>query len=319
MMEANRATPFLTKIYAIVDDSSTDNVVSWSAGNNSFLVKDPHDFSLHLLPRYFKHCNFSSFVRQLNTYGFRKVDADRWEFAHEFFLRGQKQLLHCIRRRRSSHHHSQGLGSQLGAQYDLEEEFQRLQKDENAIALEVVQLKEEQESIDREMRDLKRRLDLTERRPQQILSFLAAVVKNPSLITQRLRSRPSLGDGNKRKRLPYAEHKENRPKLELDGLSTNTSIADGLVPSTNAPVADQFEDTGLKRNGSIVDGFEYSPTDMPQIDFETTAEFMATSSLINQNLENRTLKSEFEIDVSCEGDDLGISNFDGILWDELFI
>ena len=61
-------TPFLNKTYEVVDDHSTDTVVSWGVAGNSFVVWDAQAFSMVLLPRYFKHSNFSSFVRQLNTY-----------------------------------------------------------------------------------------------------------------------------------------------------------------------------------------------------------------------------------------------------------
>lgn len=60
--------PFLTKTFDMVDDSATDYILSWSRGGHSFVVWDPRAFSTGLLPRYFKHNNFSSFVRQLNTY-----------------------------------------------------------------------------------------------------------------------------------------------------------------------------------------------------------------------------------------------------------
>lgn len=60
--------PFLLKTYELVEDHVSDSIVSWSPTGCSFVVWNPTEFAKDLLPMYFKHNNFSSFVRQLNTY-----------------------------------------------------------------------------------------------------------------------------------------------------------------------------------------------------------------------------------------------------------
>nr|ACG38635.1 heat shock factor protein 4 [Zea mays] len=94
--------PFLTKTHQMVEERGTDEVISWAEQGRSFVVWKPVELARDLLPLHFKHCNFSSFVRQLNTYGFRKVVPDRWEFANDNFRRGEQGLLSGIRRRKST-------------------------------------------------------------------------------------------------------------------------------------------------------------------------------------------------------------------------
>ncbi|KAK9671081.1 hypothetical protein RND81_12G005400 [Saponaria officinalis] len=101
--------PFLLKTYMLVDDPETDTVVSWNEDGTAFVVWQPAEFATDLLPTLFKHSNFSSFVRQLNTYGFRKVTTIRWEFRNEMFRRDNQELLGKIRRRKTWRNRRQAL------------------------------------------------------------------------------------------------------------------------------------------------------------------------------------------------------------------
>lgn len=67
-LQGSPIPPFLSKTFDLVDDRSLDPIISWEQTGESFVVWDPVEFSRLILPRNFKHNNFSSFVRQLNTY-----------------------------------------------------------------------------------------------------------------------------------------------------------------------------------------------------------------------------------------------------------
>ena len=87
-------------------DQCDPSIVAWSSNGDSFTIKDTHALEKEVLPKYFNHSKFSSFIRQLNFYGFQKMRSDpdlqmRTEavrFRHEFFRRGEPQLLHRISR-----------------------------------------------------------------------------------------------------------------------------------------------------------------------------------------------------------------------------
>jgi len=58
---------FLHKLYKMLEDNNNIDTVSWSKEGKSFIIKNINNFCTHVLPLYFKHKNFSSFIRQVNN------------------------------------------------------------------------------------------------------------------------------------------------------------------------------------------------------------------------------------------------------------
>jgi vacuolar-type H+-ATPase subunit I/STV1 len=90
---------FIKKLYKILNSGTNNEVISWSADEACFVIKDIHCFSESILPQYFKHKNISSFIRQLNMYDFHKVKEGTYEFTHPLFKPGQIESLKEIHRK----------------------------------------------------------------------------------------------------------------------------------------------------------------------------------------------------------------------------
>lgn len=96
-----QGSAFLEKLYDILEDSSYEDYICWCADGTTVLVKKVEEFSQIVLPKFYKHNNFQSFVRQLNMYSFNKTshDANWREFKQPLFRKGMRNLLGFISRK----------------------------------------------------------------------------------------------------------------------------------------------------------------------------------------------------------------------------
>ncbi|KAL5995552.1 hypothetical protein ACLOJK_025615 [Asimina triloba] len=278
----NSPPPFLSKCYDMVDDPATDPTVSWSAAGDSFVVWDPPSFSRDLLPKYFKHNNFSSFVRQLNTYttlpagqsvalfisprGFRKVDSERWEFANKGLCRGQKHLLKSISRKKpvqglqqkSSQEKKTSIGGECVdvTKYNFVEEIEILKTEKNIVMQEVAKLKQHQQNTDHQVLDLGHRLQGMELHQQQMLSFFVMAMQKRGFLAQFLQQNESgwhIFESNKRRRLPALANGAEDENVTFSKQivqyqpPSNENLKPLVIPESNStdissPCSDSFVD-----------------------------------------------------------------------------
>lgn len=103
------------------------------------------------------------------------------------FLRGQKVLLKNIRRRKANQ--SQAMQQALDpcvevGWFGLDGEVDRLRRDRQVLMVELVKLRQQQQSTRAHIQAMEGRIKRTEQKQQQMMSFLARAVQNPNFLQQ---------------------------------------------------------------------------------------------------------------------------------------
>ncbi|KAL8506332.1 hypothetical protein ACS0TY_017268 [Phlomoides rotata] len=252
--------PFLVKTYEMVDDPLTNSVVSWSHTGHSFVVWNPPEFARDLLPKYFKHNNFSSFIRQLNTYGFRKNDPEQWEFANEVFIRGQRHLLKTIHRRKPVHSHS-GQGNTVpltdSEREDFEKEIEKLRQEKVFLQSEVERRKQENQGYEYKIRSLGQTLQNIDHRQQQLMVTFAQLLEKPGYTSSNIiHSEPQ----NKKRRmlaLHFLQDEGNLDENQSSNFLENSS--NSSLPLLNLEKVEKI-DSSLTFWEKFLDGVDQTPS-----------------------------------------------------------
>ncbi|KAL4119303.1 hypothetical protein QTP88_012128 [Uroleucon formosanum] len=184
-----RISLFLRKLWTLVCSKETDNVITWSEDGDSFIINNPVEFC-KVLPRYFKHNNFMSFVRQLHIYGFSKRISDvdhtsnhgtSCEYAHPYFMKEHPCLLLSIKQKRGEKLH-QGIKTDI----DSIETISTLLKEVNSVKdknkmldSKFTAMKHENECLWRELAVIRQKHMKQQRILNQLIQFLVTL-RQPS-------------------------------------------------------------------------------------------------------------------------------------------
>lgn len=97
---------FMSKLYLMMADREHAKIVSWAPDGESFQISDTQAFQQEVIPKYFKHRNLKSFIRQLNLHDFKKIrpvesskGAHPEVYRNRFFRKDQPSLLALIKRK----------------------------------------------------------------------------------------------------------------------------------------------------------------------------------------------------------------------------
>ncbi|XP_051871933.1 heat shock factor protein 1 isoform X2 [Pristis pectinata] len=265
---------FLTKLWTLIEDPDTNELICWSASGNSFHVFDQGRFAKEVLPKYFKHNNMASFVRQLNMYGFRKVvnieqgglvkpEKDDTEFQHVYFIRGQEHLLENIKRKVTNI--SSVKPEELKVRSDdvskILNDVQIMKGKQENLDAKLMTMKHENEALWREVASLRQKHAQQQKVVNKLIQFLISLVQSNRVIGVKRKMPLMLNDSSSAHSLP----KYSRP-FSLEPLQESAALTQTC---TNFPGNSCYSPDNTLSSGPIIsditDLAQCSPSPSPSL------------------------------------------------------
>uniref|UniRef100_A0A3B3TKB1 Heat shock transcription factor 1 n=1 Tax=Poecilia latipinna TaxID=48699 RepID=A0A3B3TKB1_9TELE len=239
---------FLTKLWTLVEDPETDPLICWSPSGTSFHVFDQCRFSKEVLPKFFKHNNMASFIRQLNMYGFRKVvhieqgglvkpEKDDTEFQHPFFVKGQEHLLEHIKRKVTnvSSVRQEEMKISTDEVNKILSDVQLMKGKQETIDSRIIAMKHENEALWREVASLRQKHAQQQKVVNKLIHFLVSLVQTNRIIGVKRKIPLMLNDSSSAHSMP----KYSRP-LTLEHIQN--AAANLLSPDSGPIISDITEE-----------------------------------------------------------------------------
>lgn len=178
---------FLRKLWRMVNNPKNDGIISWGSDETSFVIKNPLEFEYELLPMHYKHNNMSSFIRQLNLYGFHKIpshtkDDKTMQFYHPYFQRDHPEYLKMISRKDSV--------PKVAANNKLSKllsDVQQVQGRQQQIDNELVSIKKENAMLWRQLLILRQKHAKQQQIVNKLIQFLVSVIQTQSSDSSNIR------------------------------------------------------------------------------------------------------------------------------------
>lgn len=101
---------FPWRLHEMLEEADTEghnSIVSWLPGGKAFKVHEQKAFVGRIMPRYFNQTKYRSFQRQLNVWGFERIQdgPGRGGYTHKWLVRNKPSLCHQMKRERTKGTH----------------------------------------------------------------------------------------------------------------------------------------------------------------------------------------------------------------------